>query len=152
MQRRPTRTTGFTLLEVLITVTIVGILAAIALPQYNDAVTRGKIVDTTVRLGDYRAQMEKWFLDNRSYQSNPVAGTTCGIPPPAAAAKDPFQLACAAATPTTYVITATGRPAAGMSASFVYTVNQTNARSSTGPTGWAGNAACWAVRKDGTCQ
>ena len=152
MNRRSTGAPGFTLLEVLITVAIVGILAAIALPAYTDSIKRGRLVDATVRLGDYRSQMEKWFLDNRTYQSVPTAGTACGIAPPSPAAKDPFALDCVANTATTYTITATGRPAGGMEAGFVYTVDQSNARSSAGPTGWTGNAGCWAVRKDGTCQ
>lgn len=152
MVRQTGKARGFTLLEVLITVAIVGILAAIAVPIYTDSIKRGRLVDATVRLGDYRSQIEKWFLDNRTYQAVPTAGTTCGIAPPTPAAKDPFQLDCVANNATTYTITATGRPAGGMEAAFVYSVDQANQRSSTGPSGWAGNASCWAVRKDGTCQ
>lgn len=146
------RNRGFTLLEVMITVTIVAILAAIAVPAYMDYIRRGKIVDATVRLGDYRAQMEKWFLDNRSYQPVPPAGTTCGVAPPPVGANDPFQIDCAANTATTYTITATGRAAGGMPA-LVYSVDQANVRGSTGAGGWANSVgACWAVRKDGSCQ
>ena len=59
------RAHGFTLLEVMITVAIVGILAAIAIPSYGDYVTRSRIVEATNALGDYRNRMEKFFLDNR---------------------------------------------------------------------------------------
>ena len=144
------RELGFTLMEVMITVCIVAILAAIALPSYQDSVTRGKLVDAAVRMGDYRAQMEKWFLDTRSYQGG---GGLCGVAPPPAGAKDPFALSCAAPTATTYLITATGQPSGGMSASFTFTVDQANQRASSGDGGsWLPNPACWAVRKDGSCS
>jgi type IV pilus assembly protein PilE len=149
MKRHARRESGFTLMEVMITVCIVAILAAIAVPAYQDSVTRGKLIDATVRLGDYRSQMEKWFLDNRTYQN----GGACGVPAPAPAAKDPFALSCAAPSATTYTLTATGRPAGGMSSAFTFTVDQANQRTSSGDGGsWAGNATCWAVRKDGSCH
>ena len=147
MQRQPVA--GFTLLEVMIVCAIVAILAMVALPAYQEYILRGKIVDGTVKLGDFRAQMEKAFLDNRSY----VDGTgKCLVADRTAVAKDGnyFDLACVG-TATTYTVTATGSTLNGMPAGFVYTVDQTNARTSTGPSGWAGNATCWAVRKDGTC-
>ncbi len=139
---------GFTLLEVMITVAIVGILAAIALPSYFDYIQRSKIIDGTTKLGDFRTQMEKYFLDNRTYQN----GGNCGIPDPTPAGGDHFAITCAAATATTYTVTATGIPSKGMSASFVYTVNQANQKTSAGPGGYFTAADCWAVRKDGSCQ
>lgn len=149
MKRHARRESGFTLMEVMITVCIVAILAAIAVPAYQDSVTRGKLIDATMRLGDYRSQMEKWFLDNRTYQN----GAACGVPAPAPGPKDPFALSCVAPSATTYTLTATGRPAGGMSASFTFTVDQANQRTSSGDGGsWAGNATCWAVRKDGSCS
>ena len=151
MKRSAGRVRGFTLIEVLITVAIVAILAAIALPAYQDSITRGKIIDATVRLGDYRAQMEKWFLDNRTYQPVPAAGTTCGVAPPAFGASDPFKIDCNALTPTTYTITATGQTGVGMPA-LVYSVDQANVRSTTGAGSWLGSGTCWSVRKDGSCQ
>jgi type IV pilus assembly protein PilE len=143
----PRNASGFTLIEVMIVVAIVAILAAIALPNYADYVKRGKIIDGTQRLSEARTKLEQWFLDNRTY----VGG--CAEPPqklgtlPSSA----FNLTCAADA-TTYTVTATGDPAHGMEAGFVYTVDQTNLKTSTGPSGWSGNAACGAVRKDGSCS
>jgi len=149
---RSVKFAGFTLIEVMITVAIVGVLASIALPAYWESVTRSKIIDGTTKLGDFRAQQEKWFLDNRTYQKVPAAGTNCGVDDPTPGASDAFSLHCDAPTAFSYNITATGRPAAGMSASFIYTVDQSNQKSSAGPSGTFTSATCWAVRKDGSCQ
>lgn len=142
---------GFTLLEVLITVVIVGILAAIALPSYSDYITRSKIIDGTTKLGDFRAQMEKYYLDFRTYQPNPAAGTACGIPNPTVGGGDAFQITCEAPTASTYTITASGLASKGMNG-FNYTVNQTGLKQ-TGGTSWGATSAnCWVLRKDGSCQ
>lgn len=149
------RSAGFTLIEVMVTVAIVGVLAAIALPNYSEYITRGKLLDAHTKLADLRAQQERYFMDNRSYN---FTGTTCGIDDPAinmtatynADTGAPFTMSCVA-TANTYTITATGRPAKGMSTSFVLTVNQANVKSSAGPTGWT-SATCWFVRKSGECS
>ncbi|HTS84956.1 MAG TPA: prepilin-type N-terminal cleavage/methylation domain-containing protein, partial [Usitatibacter sp.] len=57
---------GFTLIEVMIVVAIIAILAAIAVPSYQDYVTRGRIIEATGGLGDARNKMEQYFQDNRS--------------------------------------------------------------------------------------
>jgi type IV pilus assembly protein PilE len=139
---------GLTLIEVMVTVAIVGILAAIALPSYFDFITRSKIIDGTIKLGDFRSKMEKYFLDNRSY----LDGAACGVPNPLVTASDYFTITCGPPVPTatTYTILATGIAARGMGG-FVYMVDQTNAKASTGPTGWSPGIGCWASRKDGSC-
>ena len=148
--RRTKRRPGFTLIEVMITVAIVGILAAIALPMYFDQITRSKIIDGTTKLGDFRSKMDKYFMDNRTYV-NPPGGAVCGVADPVVSGSDYFAITCGPATDTTYTITATGVAARGMGG-FTYTVNQTNAKSSSGPGGHFTAATCWALRKDGSCS
>jgi prepilin-type N-terminal cleavage/methylation domain-containing protein len=146
----PRMVTGFTLLELMITVAIIGILAAIAIPMYGDYVTRSKIIGATSRLGDIRTQMEKYFMDNRTYLNGAVCGAQPSINAYNADPSADFQVSCPAATATTYTLQADGMPARGMTG-FTLTVNEANLKSSTGPGGKYTNGGCWAVRKDGSC-
>lgn len=93
-------TRGFTLIEVMITVVIVSILGAIAIPQYSDYVTRGRIPTATNALADMRIRMEQFFQDNRTYSN---AGA-CGVPNPTGLSH--FGVACVI-TAAGYQITAT---------------------------------------------
>ncbi len=149
--------TGFTLLEVMITVAIVGILASIALPSYNYFITRSRIVEATNTLSDLRSSQEKWFADHRDYQS---AANKCGIEanPPDLITKhnsDPssnFVITCPAVAQSTYTLRATG---GGSMLGFVYDINEQNAKTTVGvPGGWVlpSPNTCWGLRKDGTCS
>jgi len=60
-------TSGFTLIEVMITVAIVGILAAIALPNYSQYVERGRRKDATAVLMEAAQFAERYFTENRTY-------------------------------------------------------------------------------------
>jgi len=135
---------GFTLLELMIVVVIVAILAAIALPNYADYVKRGKIIEATTGLSDFRQRFEQYFLDTRSY----VGACALHKPLVNAQIKD-FQVDCVPAeTASTYTLVANGQ---GSRAGFTYKIDQTGAKSSTAPSPWTGNPSCWAVRKSGDC-
>ena len=137
------------MIELMIVVVVIGILAAIAYPMYSDYVTRGQITDGTTKLGDFRTQMEKFFMDNRTYLGAGAGG--CGILDRPAGADDYFGITCVRnpGPPETYLVTATG--VRGGVNGFVYTVDQANAKTSTGVAGKYTNGACWALRKDGSC-
>jgi type IV pilus assembly protein PilE len=146
---------GFTLLEVMITVVIVGILAAIALPSYSYFVTRSRIVEATNALSTMRTQMEKWFMDHRTY----VNAGKCGIetvPPNLIAlhnadANNKFTISCPAVTANTYTLRATGT---GPMLNYVYEINEQNAKNTVSAGTWATPSPnnCWALRKDGSCS
>jgi type IV pilus assembly protein PilE len=140
----PHRARGFTLIEVMVVVAIVGVLAAIALPNYSDFVKRGKIIEATQRLSEGRVKLEQFYLDNRTYALG-CANVRTGH-----GGSDTFDLTCASDA-TTYTITVTGIASEGMDL-FAYTIDQNNAKVSTiTAPGWTGNATCWATRKDGSC-
>jgi len=149
---------GFTLLEVVVAAVVVAVLAAIALPSYSDYVQRSRISEAIANLSDMRTRLEQFYLDNRAY---PAAPTDCipfaaGSAAPAGKIYLPaqqryFSVTCTVMSAGAYTVTATGRPGEGMPASFVYTVNQSNGRSSSGPGGGYASSLCWALRKDGSC-
>lgn len=134
---------GFSLIELMIAVVIVGILSAVAVPQYRDYMIRGNVPEATSGLAIKRVQQEQFFQDNRTY----AAGTGCT----ADNSGKYFNFSCSASDATSYTLQAVGK---GSMAAFTYTVNQDNARATTvssGPSGWSGNAACWVIAPGGVC-
>jgi type IV pilus assembly protein PilE len=140
------RSAGFTLIEVMITVVIIGILAAIALPNYSEYVMRGRIPDATSNLASLAVKMEQAFQDNRTYQ--PTTASVCAVPPadlPSSMSKY-FKFSCVTNSATTFTFTASGL---GNMSAFEYTIDQSNKKTSKGPTGWATVTDCWLTNKSG---
>ena len=140
---------GFSLLELMMTVAVLGILGGVALPAYSTYVMRGKITEAITNLSDMRVKLEQHFQDNRTYVGACAAGTVA--PLPSTPAVKYFTYTCPTLTATTYTVQATGVAAQGMSG-FTYTVNQNNARVTVSvPTGWVAATNCWTLKKDGSC-
>lgn len=138
---------GFTLIEVMITVAIIGILSAIALPAYTDYITRGRIPEATSQLAAKQVRMEQWFQDSRSYRA--TGNTACYIGASDTTSSKYFTFSCTASSATAYTITATGT---GPMLGFVYTINQNGDKATTGvPTGWTSSTTCWVIKKGGVC-
>ena len=143
------RSLGFSLIELLTVVAIIGIIAAFAMPAYRDYVTRGKLTEAFTALADLRVKMEQYYQDNRKYNS---AGTTCG---PTMPTSRYFTITCVTgADPAqTYTGTATGIANEGMNG-FAFTITETNAKASNiTASGWSNPSTnnCWARTKDGRC-
>ncbi len=139
------RAAGFTMIEVMMVVALIGILGAIALPSYTVFIIRGKIPDATSNLAAKRVQMEQFYQDSRTYASAPpcTSDTT---------SSKYFTFSCSVAgTATVFTLQAVGT---GTMAGFSYTIDQ-SASKTTGavPTGWSlpSPNTCWVTQKGGIC-
>jgi len=142
---RALRAQGFSLIELMIVVVIIGIAAAIALPSYQDYVTRSRIADATSGLASKRVQMEQYFQDNRTYVGADATNFPCATDSTSSAN---FNFSCTGLAANTYIIQANGK--ATMS-DFAFNIDQNNTRRTTAAkSGWnTGN--CWIVSKGATC-
>jgi type IV pilus assembly protein PilE len=153
LSKRSHKDKGFTLIEVMIVVAIVGILAAIAIPAYTDFILRGRIVDATNGLSTFKADMERHFQDNRTYAA---AG---GFTPPCQRGSDAdrtlgsFVLSCTGdLNGDEFTLQAVGT---GPVAGFTFTLNQLNQQATvTSPTGWSPSVSCptaWLIKRGQSC-
>jgi type IV pilus assembly protein PilE len=140
---------GFTLIELMIVIAVIGILASIAVPAYGDYVVRGRLVNATSILSDSRVKLEQYFQDNRTY-----TGWSCP------ADNRYFMFSCVIAAPpaSTYTLTATnqGNQGLGAAGDYSYSIDQTNTKVTIKFAGVALNqvppATCWIMKKgDSSC-
>lgn len=141
------RMQGMTLIEVMIVVTILGIISAFAIPSYREYSTRGQLTEAYAALAMQRVKLEQYFQDNRTYDGACTDGTVA----PPIPDTDHFTFACDDLTASTFTLTATGVTGSGTDG-FIFSLNEANTRATTAaPTGWTTNASCWVMRKDGSC-
>jgi type IV pilus assembly protein PilE len=142
----PAPSAGFTLIELLISIAIVAILSALALPSYTDHVRRGHVAEAVAALATLRVSLEQYYQDNRRYG----ADGGCGVTLPSAR-----EFAYKCQTPADgqgFLASATGDPARGMG-SFIYTIDHAGMRRTTGlPESWGTTPRdCWVGAKGGAC-
>ncbi|MCP5165365.1 MAG: pilin [Pseudomonadales bacterium] len=61
---------GFTLIELMIVIAIVGILAAIALPAYQDYTVRAKVSEALARLAEGKTSVAEYYAANGYFPAN----------------------------------------------------------------------------------
>lgn len=71
---------GFTLIELMITVAVAGILMSVGVPAYKDYITRSKLTEAATTLSDMKVKLEQYFQDNRSYVGACAANTLAPLP------------------------------------------------------------------------
>lgn len=142
---------GFTLIELMVVVAIIGILAAIALPSYNEYLTRGRIPEATSALAIKRVRMEQFYQDNKSYANAKDCNNDTDT-------SRYFTFNCSVpGSATGYTLQAVGVGAmAGFT--YTYTVDATNPAlngkaTASVPAGWSlpSPNTCWVTKKGGVC-
>ncbi|OGS80639.1 MAG: hypothetical protein A2Z94_07175 [Gallionellales bacterium GWA2_55_18] len=127
---------GFTLIELMIVVAIVGILSVVVVPSYNSYLVRGKIVDAHSGLTTARMQLEQYYLDKRTY-----VAFTCP------ASTDYFSYGCALAA-STFTVTASSLAGKGLGAAgdYEFTITEQNAKKTTKFAGAVDSSDFWRMK------
>jgi type IV pilus assembly protein PilE len=71
---------GFSIIELMVVVAIVGILAAIAIPAYQDSVRKSNRADAQGALQQFRQAMERHYSKRYTYEGAAQGGGDTGIP------------------------------------------------------------------------
>jgi type IV pilus assembly protein PilE len=126
---------GFTLIELMIALAIVGILAAVAMPSYSSYIVRSRVPTALDNLSAYYTRMEQRFQDTGNYAN----GTACGVSIPTV---DNFTLSCSLSG-SGFTATATG---SGQLSGYTYTINHQGVRATTAHPKGVPATSCWSTK------
>lgn len=120
---------GFTLIELMITVAVVGILAAVAYPSYLDQVRKARRAEAQAVLMNIAARQQQMLLDTRSYAAT-VGALNITVP---GTVQQTYGVAISVGTAAVPSFTATATPSGSQAADRcgALSINQTGAKSPT---------------------
>ena len=127
---------GFTLIELMITVAIIGILAAIAFPSYTQYVLRANRADAQAILMESAQLMERFYTTNNTYASAVVPSAVSPKGATGARIKYNITLPAASSTATTYSLQAVPGGGQAVDTCGTLTLSNTGAQS-------PATAGCW---------
>lgn len=118
---------GFSLIELMIAVAIVGIVAAIAWPNYQEYIARSKRAEAQAYLMDLAQRQQQFMLDARRY-TNVVADLGVTMPGSVANNYQTPTINLVAGPPPTFTITLAPKSPGAMSADGSLLVDNTGAK------------------------
>lgn len=117
---------GFNLIELMIVVAIIGILAAIAYPSYNQSMVKGSRGATQAFMMEVAQREQQYFLDNRGYTASlSDLGLT---PPDDVSSYYTVSVALVSGPPPGFTITATPKSGTRQASDGALTLNHTGNR------------------------
>ena len=132
------RGAGFTLLELLVSMAVVALLAAIAYPAYQDQMRKGRRAAAQSFLVDTASRQQQYLLDARAYAVGPGALTALNLSVPTDVS--PFYTVtidpAVATNPPTFRIIATPVAASPQAPDGILTLDQDGAKTKAGAAGW----------------
>jgi type IV pilus assembly protein PilE len=133
----PRRSRGFTLIELMITVAIVAILSAIALPAYTTYVQRSRVPPALDALSALATRLEQRYQDTGNYAN----AAACGAALPTT---ENFTVTCELSDDGQgYTATATG---SGPVDGYTYTINHQGVRATTAHPQGVPATNCWSMK------
>lgn len=98
---------GFTLIELMITVAIIGILAAVAYPSYTQYIIKGNRAAAKAQMLDIANRQQQFMLANRAYATKAVLTTSGYALPTEVSAKYSYDITVGTGAVPDYLITFT---------------------------------------------
>lgn len=132
------RTHGFTLIEMMVTVAIVGILAAVGYPSYLEHLAKGRRADGRAALVDLAQRMERYYTERSTYATATLGNS--GIYP-STSPQGYYTLSITAKSATAFSIQATPTGSQLHDACGSLGYNQAGDKSTSG--GTLPTSACW---------
>ena len=134
----PVRRGGFTLIEILVSLTVVAILVSIAYPSYQDHMRKGRRAAAQAFLVDAASRQQQYLLDARSYAlgDGAIAALNLTVPAQVSSYYTLTVTPAAATTPPTYQIVATPVASTAQASDGALTLDQDGNRARGAQPGW----------------